>query len=61
MSVLEAIHKAIAFLPVLAKFAVFMALVISIPRLSHRVRLPEAVGLLLSGVVLGPHVLDVFP
>src|SRR4029453_13573327 len=38
-----------------------MVLIISIPRLSRRVRLPEAVGLLLSGVVFGPHVLDVFP
>jgi hypothetical protein len=38
-----------------------MALVIGNPRLSRRVRLPEAVGLPLSGVVLGPHVLDVFP
>jgi hypothetical protein len=38
-----------------------MALIIGIPRLSRRVRLPEAVGLPLSGVVLGPHVLDVFP
>ena len=38
-----------------------MALIVIIPRLSRRVRLPEAVGLLLSGVVLGPHMLDVFP
>src|SRR5208283_1922851 len=60
MSVLEIIHRAIEILPVLAKFAVFMVLVISMPRLSRRVRLPDAVGLLLSGVLLGPHVLDVF-
>jgi len=38
-----------------------MALIIRIARLSRRVRLPETVGLPLSGVVLGPHVLDVFP
>jgi len=38
-----------------------MALIVIVPRLSRRVRLPEAVGLLLSGVVLGPHMLDVFP
>jgi len=61
MSVLEIIRRAIEFLPVLAKFAIFMVLVISTPRLSRSVRLPEAVGLLLSGVVLGPYVLDVFP
>ena len=61
MSVLEYLHRAIEFLPNLAKFAIGMALIISIPRLSRRVHLPEAVGLLLSGVVFGPHVLDIFP
>jgi Kef-type K+ transport system membrane component KefB len=61
VSVLEIVHGAIEGLPVLAKFAIFMALVVSVPQLSRRVRLPDAVGLLLSGVVLGPHVLDVFP
>ena len=61
MSGLEFLHKAIALLPVLARFAVLLALIVTIPRLSRRIRLPEAVGLLLSGVLLGPHVLDVFP
>ena len=61
MSVLDFLHPALAFLPALAKFAVLMALIVIVPRLSRRVRLPEAVGLLLSGVVLGPHMLDVFP
>ncbi len=60
MSVLETIQRAIESLPVLAKLAVFMVMVISMPRLSRHVRLPDAVGLLLSGVLLGPHVLDVF-
>lgn len=61
MSLLEKIHKAIELLPMLARFAVLMVLIVGIPQLSRRARLPEAVGLLLSGVVLGPHVLDVFP
>jgi Kef-type K+ transport system membrane component KefB len=61
MSLLEYLHHGVALLPDLAKFAIGMMLIISIPRLSRRVRLPEAVGLLLSGVVFGPHVLDVFP
>ena len=61
MSVLEVVQRVIEFLPVLARFAIFMVLIAIIPRLSRRVRLPEAVGLLLSGVVLGPHMLDVFP
>ena len=38
-----------------------MALIVIVPRLSRRIRLPGVVGLLLSGVVLGPHLLDVFP
>lgn len=37
-----------------------MAVVVGVPPLSRRVRLPAVVGLLLSGVVLGPHVLGVF-
>lgn len=44
-------------LPVLAKFALLMAVIIGIPPLFHRLRLPALVGLLLSGVVFGPHVL----
>jgi Kef-type K+ transport system membrane component KefB len=47
-------------LPPLAKFAVGMAIIVGVPALSKRLRLPAVVGLLLSGVVLGPHVLDVF-
>jgi Kef-type K+ transport system membrane component KefB len=38
-----------------------MALIIVVPKLARRVRLPESVGLLLSGVVFGPYVLDIFP
>ena len=34
-----------------------MAIIVGIPPLSRRARLPAVVGLLLSGVVLGPHVL----
>ena len=47
-------------LPSLAKFALGMAIIVGIPPLSRRVRLPAVVGLLLSGVVLGPHVLGFF-
>ncbi|MGB8476350.1 MAG: cation:proton antiporter [Candidatus Acidiferrum sp.] len=61
MSLLEFFHRVIALLPALAKFAIFMGLIVIIPSLSRRIRLPEVVGLLLSGVVLGPHLLDVFP
>jgi Kef-type K+ transport system membrane component KefB len=44
-------------LPTLAKFALGMVIIVGVPRLSRRVRLPAVVGLLLSGVVVGPHVL----
>jgi Kef-type K+ transport system membrane component KefB len=47
-------------LPPLGKFALAMALIFGIPPLSRRVRLPAVVGLLLSGVVIGPHVLGIF-
>jgi hypothetical protein len=44
----------------LAKFALGMAIIVGVPPLSRRLRLPAVVGLLLSGVVIGPHVLGVF-
>src|SRR5215471_15598329 len=37
-----------------------MAIIVGVPRLSRRARLPGLVGLLLSGIVVGPHGLDVF-
>jgi Kef-type K+ transport system membrane component KefB len=47
-------------MPVLAKFAVGMVMLVVIPRLSRRVHVPATVGLLLGGVVAGPYVLDIF-
>ena len=61
MPFIEYLHKALEVLPILAKFALCMMLFVIIPRLSRRVGLPEAVGLLLSGILFGPHVLDIFP
>jgi Kef-type K+ transport system membrane component KefB len=46
--------------PSLAKFAIGMAIIVGIPPLCRRARLPAVVGLLLSGVVLGPYVLRIF-
>ena len=46
--------------PSLAKFALVMAIIVGIPPLCRRIRLPAVVGLLLSGVVLGPYVLGIF-
>jgi Kef-type K+ transport system membrane component KefB len=50
----------VALMPPLAKFSIGLALILIIPRLSRRARLPPEVGLLLSGVIFGPYVLDVF-
>ena len=47
-------------MPVLARFAVLMVMLVTIPRLSRRVHVPVPVGLLLSGVIVGPYVLDIF-
>jgi Kef-type K+ transport system membrane component KefB len=47
-------------LPVLAKFALGMVMIVVIPRLSRRLHVPTAVGLLLGGVIIGPYVLGFF-
>lgn len=47
-------------MPALAKFAVGMVMLVIIPRLSRRLNVPVPVGLLLSGVIVGPYVLDIF-
>jgi Kef-type K+ transport system membrane component KefB len=47
-------------MPVLAKFAVGMVMLVVIPRPSRRLHVPVPVGLLLSGVLVGPYVLDIF-
>ena len=48
-------------LPNLAKFAIVMAIIAGAPALARRVRVPELVGLLVFGVLLGPYILDVAP
>ena len=59
MNAFDFIRSHALALPQLAKFALGMAIIFGVPALCRRVRLPAAVGLLLSGVVLGPHVLEV--
>jgi Kef-type K+ transport system membrane component KefB len=54
MTVLEFLRSHAVSLPSLAKFSIAMVVIVSVPWLSHRVRL----GLLLSGVLLGPHGLE---
>jgi Kef-type K+ transport system membrane component KefB len=60
MNAFDFIRSHALALPPLTKFALGMAIIFGVPVLCRRVRFPAAVGLLLSGVVLGPHVLDVF-
>jgi Kef-type K+ transport system membrane component KefB len=48
-------------LPLMARFAVAMAIILVVPALCQKVRLPSVVGLLLAGVVFGPHGLHVGP
>ena len=48
-------------LPLMARFALAMAIILIVPSLCRKVRLPAVVGLLLAGVVFGPHGLHVGP
>jgi Kef-type K+ transport system membrane component KefB len=60
MGLIDAARAHVLALPDLAKFAVLVAAVVGVPRLAARLRLPPMVGLLLFGVLLGPHVLGFF-
>ncbi len=60
MEILQFIRLHSRELPTLAKAAVAMAIIVGVPPLCRRVRLPTVVGLLLSGVVIGPYGLDIF-
>src|SRR5262249_48606941 len=57
-SLMELVRSHALALPTLAKFAVGMAIIVCVPGLSRLVRLPAVVGLLLSGIVIGPNGLD---
>ena len=55
MGLLEFIRSHAVALPDLVKFALAMAVIVGIPSLCRRVRLPGVVGLLLTGIAIGPH------
>src|SRR5262245_23923185 len=59
MEWLEFVRTHLLALPTLTKFAIIMAVIVGVPALSRRLRLPAAVGLLFAGLVIGPHGLDV--
>jgi Kef-type K+ transport system membrane component KefB len=58
--ILEFLQHHFFTLPVLAKFALAMVMLVTVPSLSRRLHIPAAVGLLLGGVVVGPYVLGFF-
>ncbi len=60
MDWLGIIRSHVLALPGLAKFAVVIAVIVGIPPLARSIRIPEMVGLLLFGILLGPHVFDFF-
>jgi Kef-type K+ transport system membrane component KefB len=53
--------EALTHLPLLARAAIVLVVLLAVPALCHRVRLPAVVGLLAAGVVLGPSGLYVVP
>ena len=61
MEWLDAFRSHAVALPNLVKFAIVMAIIAGVPALTRRLRLPELVGLLACGILLGPYVLAVAP
>ena len=61
MEWLDAFRAHAVALPNLAKFAIVMAMIAAAPALGRRFRVPQLVGLLAFGVLLGPYVLAVAP
>jgi Kef-type K+ transport system membrane component KefB len=60
MEWLDAFRSHALALPNLAKFAVLLALIAGVPALARRLRIPELVGLVVVGLLLGPHVLGLY-
>jgi Kef-type K+ transport system membrane component KefB len=46
--------------PPIVRFIIALAFILMMPPLSRRLRLPSVVGLLFAGILLGPHLLDIF-
>ena len=60
MQWLDAFRSHALTLPNLAKFAIVLALIVGVPALARRFRIPELVALLAVGVLLGPHILGLY-
>ena len=60
MEWLDAFRSYALALPNLAKFAILLALIVGVPALARRLRIPELVGLVVVGLLMGPHVLGLY-
>jgi Kef-type K+ transport system membrane component KefB len=58
MHVLDIIRTHLLTLSVLVKTALLLSILVGVPRLCWNLKLPAAVGLILAGVVVGPHGLE---
>ena len=59
-SVLQYLSAHVTSLPPMVRFIIALAAIFVMPPLSRRFKLPAVVGLLFAGILLGPHVLDIF-
>jgi Kef-type K+ transport system membrane component KefB len=58
MGWIDAFRTQLVALPALAKFAIVMAIMVGVPPLARRAKVPGMIALLGFGVLLGPYVLD---
>jgi Kef-type K+ transport system membrane component KefB len=58
--VLQYLSAHVTSLPPMGRFIIALAAIFVMPPLSRRLKLPAVVGLLFAGILLGPHVLDIF-
>ena len=58
--VLQYLSAHVTSLPPMVRFIIALAAIFVMPPLSRRLKLPAVVGLLFAGILLGPHVLDIF-
>ena len=56
----ESLRVHLSHLSPMVRFAVAMAAILLMPSLSRRLKLPTVVGVMFAGIILGPHVLDIF-
>src|SRR5262245_15841803 len=58
--VLQYLSAHVTSLSPMVRFVIALAAIFVMPPLSRRLKLPAVVGLLFAGILLGPHVLDIF-